>query len=1023
MERAEHLPDPETLGNIQLSCNDQVFFEVLMGNIKNELLSFQSWLKKLAFAKKRLIINRINTLKGDFLINSNEISVLEDDLRRILDNELSIKVNAMKLFEGLSAEKPNSLFLSIGKKKIGDSLSLIRNDNDGEFSNSMERENYIVNFYEKLYKKPDNEQVDFNNCIENFLGPDICNSDIVTNSKLTEPEKNELDRPLTLEEFDEAVIEGNARSAPGIDGLSLPIIRICWPFIRRPFLKYINYCIGTGELSENFRGASIRLIPKKENPTQLKNWRPISLLSNMYKLFSRVINNRLKKIINRICSRSQKGFNSDRFTQEAVINVWESIAYCKQNNIRGAILAMDMEKAFDSISHGFLDEVYRFFGLGPYLTSLLKLAGNNRYASIITDSGNNSRSFKLDRGRPQGDIISPTTFNFCIQILLFKLELEPNIKKIPRLVPEVQNIVVHDFFIKEAHRESSKTETLADDNTAIMLMDIPSLRTTKNILEQFEQISGLRCNVNKTVLMPIFDVTAEESREINDLGFEVSDKFTLLGFKICRTLDNVEEIFNEIKTKIINLVAFWDRFRLSLPGRITIMKTCLISQLCYIGCVLPAPTIILGEIQQIIDNFVKKNLRCSSDRIYLEPKRGGMGCIELSNFLNSQNLSWLVRSQKLCIDNWRFDLRANAPLNNLLTLRSCDLDCRTFPLLHNIAKNFDHFYPKFCAVNENFRQAYVFRNELFVTGRHNTQITEETFGGEFFELYKGKIRNLKLSDFFREGRMLSIESLTEWGLPITAAIWFRLQSVAVAVWRKHKKNELGEQGSITIEDFFGRLKGGSKKIRKILEHKQWEETPVNDLRVVRYFAELTDTNIPMVADTQSCMGIWAFSSLDNQIREFMFKLRNNQLMLNNRRNAFDVLHDPRCTFCKIRDPDTEVRDSFAHVFFDCVTTKRLLEHFLTNVGPVPGLNTVEFRQLYWYGIFEQNLVFNATNLFVFDIFRYLIWKNKTRRKIPNPVQLMKELKFIVFITCEKNSSLRAKIQTNNLMANLLPAMG
>ena len=111
-----------------------------------------------------------------------------------------------------------------------------------------------------------------------------------------------------------------------------------------------------------------------------------------------------------------------------MINVWESIAFCNQRGIRAAILAADMEKAFDSISLGYLEEVYKFFRIGPYMRSLLRLAGCEREACVILDNKVLSRSFKLERGRPQGDIISPLTFNFCIQILIFKLELDSRIK-------------------------------------------------------------------------------------------------------------------------------------------------------------------------------------------------------------------------------------------------------------------------------------------------------------------------------------------------------------------------------------------------------------------------------------------------------------------------------------------------------------------------------------------------------------------------------------------------------------------
>jgi len=62
------------------------------------------------------------------------------------------------------------------------------------------------------------------------------------------------------------------------------------------------------------------------------------------------------------------------------------------------------------------------------MTKWLQLTGKNRTACIILDSGKLSKFFPLNRGRPQGDITSPVTFNFCVQILILKIELDPKIK-------------------------------------------------------------------------------------------------------------------------------------------------------------------------------------------------------------------------------------------------------------------------------------------------------------------------------------------------------------------------------------------------------------------------------------------------------------------------------------------------------------------------------------------------------------------------------------------------------------------
>ena len=368
----------------------------------------------------------------------------------------------------------------------------------------------------------------------------------------------------------------------------------------------------------------------------------------MYKIISRALNARLDKIVNRICSRAQKGFNRSRYTQEVLINVWETIKHCKHNNIDAAILAVDMAKAFDTLSNNFLDKVLRFFNFGPNIRKWLALIGNKRTACVLLEDGLSSRNFNLERGRPQGDNISPNTFNFCMQILIFRIELDHSIESIPRNNPNpILNPMLPDFFRLEANRETTKNEGLADDSTTITLLKLSCLRSMKSILEDFSVISGLVCNYDKTAIMPINPVNEPLLQEIRDLGFSISYSFKLLGLTISCNLDNIRIIYDELVNKISSLANFWARFRLTLPGRITVMKTCLVSQLNYIGCFLPMPDDIRNLLQDIINGFVKKNLQVSAERLYLDPEHGGLGIFDLKEFFQAQHCSWIKR-QGIC---------------------------------------------------------------------------------------------------------------------------------------------------------------------------------------------------------------------------------------------------------------------------------------------------------------------------------------------------------------------------------------
>ena len=78
----------------------------------------------------------------------------------------------------------------------------------------------------------------------------------------------------------------------------------------------------------------------------------------------------------------------------------------------------------------FLSECFRFFGFGGYFINMIETVGKNRTASIILDSGAQSKEFNLETGRPQGEIISPSTYNISNQILLFRIELDKGVASV-----------------------------------------------------------------------------------------------------------------------------------------------------------------------------------------------------------------------------------------------------------------------------------------------------------------------------------------------------------------------------------------------------------------------------------------------------------------------------------------------------------------------------------------------------------------------------------------------------------------
>ena len=218
-----------------------------------------------------------------------------------------------------------------------------------------------------------------------------------------------LDVKFKIDELDCAIKDANMNSAAGIDGLSTKFISKFWTIFRVPLFKYANCCFRKGSLTDTFKSATIRLIPKKGDVRNIKNWRPISLLSNLYKILSRALNNRLLTTTDRVTSPVQKGFTKSRYLQEVLINVLQFIGNCENAGVSAFVLSIDYAKAFDTLSINFMKECYKFFGFGDNFINMLVTVGNMRTASIILDDGSYSKQFNLECGRPQGENLSPVS--------------------------------------------------------------------------------------------------------------------------------------------------------------------------------------------------------------------------------------------------------------------------------------------------------------------------------------------------------------------------------------------------------------------------------------------------------------------------------------------------------------------------------------------------------------------------------------------------------------------------------------
>ena len=642
--------------------------------------------------------------------------------------------------------------------------------------------------------------------------------------------------------------------------------------------------------------------------------------------------------------------------------------------------------------------MYAFFGFGEQIRKWLATIGTNRNAQIILGDENLSAPFSLEKGHAQDDSPSPFLYNMAAQICIWKIELDPNFKSVYGLQHQqrVQEAAADlpvpvnsgRIFEFESARETNKNESFADDANNFTILELGSLTVLKNILSDFSILSGLRCNVEKTCVMRIGDLSGELDPDILGLGFAFVDQLTLLGFKLSATEDLAEINYVDTVGKISNIIRFWERFNLSLPGKISIYKCLILSQLSYRAAILtPAPA-TLSLINDMIERFVLKGFSFAKDRIYLESASGGLGMIPLNKYIQGLQCAWVKRAFDCTNDNWKYDIHL-AGFGRIVNVSRTNANIELGTVLSNIIDSYCTFVHKFTEYGNNYMKVPILYNTHFRYGRDRNLIIDDNFIGRMILTTQPElIRTLTWEKCTHNGHFVHVRHFNNHtGINFTREQYYDLKLAYIIAKRKfHKEGGF----AMTLEDFMSTFKKGSKKFRRILS---FDTKPYNieNLTQAATYARITDTTKPNRNRVLSMYSTWSIHCLPNRLRTFILKYYNNILGLANRIAHFVPNTDTSCTFCLLSQVRPVPEESFSHVFFDCPHSSRIVELFFARYI------TIEFnREQYFTGLVEpDNERINRPFAICMDVLRYYIWQCKLNKKLPTFSAVCAETEFMI----------------------------
>jgi len=220
---------------------------------------------------------------------------------------------------------------------------------------------------EVLTKHEDKEQNIFN--FYNTLLGECANREVTVNLEelyLPRFDLVDLDNPFSEEEVWKTVGSLPPNKAPGPDGFTGKFYKVCWPTIKTDIMAAIS-AVWSRKLGnfEVLNSAFITLLPKKDDATNIRDYRPISLVHSFAKLVTKLLANRLAGRLDQMVTPNQIAFIKGRFILDNFMLVQHTTRFLHQQKQPRILLKLDIIKAFDSVSWPFLLEVMQNLGFGP----------------------------------------------------------------------------------------------------------------------------------------------------------------------------------------------------------------------------------------------------------------------------------------------------------------------------------------------------------------------------------------------------------------------------------------------------------------------------------------------------------------------------------------------------------------------------------------------------------------------------------------------------------------------------------
>ena len=227
---------------------------------------------------------------------------------------------------------------------------------------------------------------------------------------------------FTEEEVERAIKRVKRHKAQGVDGITSDIIKLGGPVVLTYLTNIFNNILKTKQIPDSWHEAKIAILFKKGDPKDIKNYRPTSLLSHNYKIFTRLLQTRIERTLDENQPREQAGFRKGYSTTGHLQALNQIIEKSNEHNLPLCIGFIDYEKAFDTVEHFTIFEALRKININETYINILQNIYTQATAMVHLDKLV-STEFPVHRGARQGDPLSPKLFTAVMEEVFKKADI------------------------------------------------------------------------------------------------------------------------------------------------------------------------------------------------------------------------------------------------------------------------------------------------------------------------------------------------------------------------------------------------------------------------------------------------------------------------------------------------------------------------------------------------------------------------------------------------------------------------